>query len=63
MEAINQPIEKAHFVMDKYGYTGSACVPMAFHEGIQSGRIKRGDKVLFVASGAGLAVGSNLFIY
>lgn len=63
MEAIGQPIEKAHFVMDKYGYTGSACVPMAFHEGVMSGRIKRGDKVLFVASGAGLAVGSNLFIY
>lgn len=63
MEAINQPIEKAHFVMDKYGYTGSACVPMAFHEGVKSGKIKRGDKVLFVASGAGLSVGSNLFIY
>lgn len=63
MAAINQPIEKAHFVMDKYGYTGSACVPMAFHEGLMSGKIKRGDKVLFVASGAGLSVGSNLFIY
>lgn len=63
MEAINQPIEKAHFVMNKYGYTGSACVPMAFHEGVKSGKIKRGDKVLFVASGAGLSVGSNLFIY
>ena len=63
MEAINQPIEKAHFVMDQYGYTGSACVPMAFHEGVLSGKIKRGDKVLFVASGAGLSVGSNLFIY
>ena len=63
MEAINQPIEKAHFVMDKYGYTGSACIPMAFHEGVLSGKIKRGDKVLFVASGAGLSVGSNLFIY
>lgn len=63
MEAINQPIEKAHFVMDKYGYTGSACVPMAFHEGVKSGKIKRGDKVLFVASGAGLSVGSNLFTY
>lgn len=63
MEAINQPIEKAHFVMDRYGYTGSACVPMAFHHGILDSRIKRGQKVLFVASGAGLAVGSNLFVY
>ncbi len=63
MEAINQPLEKAHFVMDRYGYTGSACVPMAFHHGILDSRIKRGQKVLFVASGAGLAVGSNLFVY
>ena len=63
MEALQQPLSKTHFVMDKYGYTGSACVPMAFHEGVKAGTIHRGEKVLFVASGAGLAVGSNLFIY
>ena len=63
MAAINQPEEKAMMVMDKYGYTGSACVPMAFHEGVKSGKIKRGDKVLFMASGAGLSVGSNLLVY
>lgn len=63
MDAINQPAEKAIMVMDKYGYTGSGCVPMAFHEGVKSGKIKRGDKVLFVASGAGLSVGSNLLVY
>lgn len=63
MIAIDQPIEKTSFVMDKYGYTGSACVPMAFHHAVQEKKIKRGDKVVFVASGAGLAVGSNLFVY
>jgi 3-oxoacyl-[acyl-carrier-protein] synthase-3 len=63
MAAIGQPLEKAHFIMDRYGYTGSACVPMAFHEGVEAGKIKRGDKVLCVASGAGLSVGSNLFVY
>lgn len=63
MEAINQPVEKAMMIMDKYGYTGSGCVPMALHEGVKSGKIKRGDKVLFMASGAGLSVGSNLLIY
>lgn len=63
MEELKQPLEKAMFVMDKYGYTGSACVPMAFHEGVESGKIKRGDKVLFMASGAGLSVGSNLIVY
>ncbi|MDR1654057.1 MAG: ketoacyl-ACP synthase III [Prevotellaceae bacterium] len=63
MDAIGQPQEKAHFIMDNYGYTGSACVPMTFHEGVKSGQIHRGDKALFIASGSGLAVGSNLFIY
>lgn len=63
MNEISQPMEKTTCVMDKYGYTGSGCIPMAFHHAINDGRVKRGDKVVFVASGAGLAVGSNMFIY
>jgi 3-oxoacyl-[acyl-carrier-protein] synthase-3 len=63
MEILELPMEKTTTVMDKYGYTGSACVPMAFYEAVKAGRIKRGDTVMFVASGAGLAVGSNLFVY
>ncbi|MFO7730093.1 MAG: ketoacyl-ACP synthase III [Spirochaetia bacterium] len=63
MNILELPMEKTTTVMDKYGYTGSACVPMAFYEAVKAGRIKRGDIVLFVASGAGLAVGSNLFVY
>lgn len=63
MDALNQPVSKTSFVMDKYGYTGSGCVPMAFHHAVDDGKIKKGDTVLFMASGAGLAVGSNLFVY
>ncbi len=63
MEELDQPEEKTSFVMDRYGYTGSACVPMAFHHAVKDGKIRRGDKVVLMASGAGLAVGSNLFIY
>ena len=63
MEAIQQPLEKTSFIMDRYGYTGSGCVPMALHHAIKEKKVCRGDKVLFVASGAGLAVGSNLFVY
>lgn len=61
MQVLEQPEEKAHFIMDRYGYTGSGCVPMTFHHGVSEGKIKKGDTVLFMASGAGLAVGSNLF--
>lgn len=63
MEALKQPVEKTSWIMDRYGYTGSGCIPMAFHHAVKDGKIKRGDKVVFMASGAGLAVGSNLFIY
>jgi len=63
MEILEQPQEKTTTIMDKFGYTGSACVPMAFYEAVKQGRVKRGDTVLLVASGAGLSVGSNIFVY
>jgi 3-oxoacyl-[acyl-carrier-protein] synthase-3 len=63
MGILGVSLTKTTTIMDKYAYTGSACVPMAFHHAVTEGRIKRGDKVLFMASGAGLAVGSNLFVY
>lgn len=54
---------KSTFVMDRYGYTGSACVPMAFHTARVEGKIARGDRVVMVASGAGLTVASAAFVY
>lgn len=63
MGILGRSMDETTCAMDRYGYTGSACVPMAFHTALQEGRIQRGQKVLFCASGAGLAVGSNLFIY
>lgn len=63
MEELKQPLQKTSFVMDRYGYTGSGCLPMAFHHAVKEGRVKRGDRVVMMASGAGLAVGSNLIVY
>ncbi len=63
MAMLGRPASLAALAMDRYGYTGSACVPMAFHEAVRSGSVARGDPVVFCASGAGLAVGANLFTY
>lgn len=63
MDALGLPMEKTTCIMDRYGYTGSGCIPMAFFHAVQEGKIKHGDRVMFVASGAGLAVGSNVFVY
>ena len=60
MELLGEPMEKTTTVMEKYGYTGSACIPMALHEALSSGRVRKGDLVVLVASGAGLAVGASL---
>lgn len=62
-EILGIPMEKSHTIMDRYGYTGSGCVPMAFADAVEQGKVSRGDRVVFVASGAGLAVSSNAFIY
>ncbi len=53
MEEVGLPIEKAHWIMDKWGYTGSACLPMAFDDARKLGKIKSGDLVVFVGSGVG----------
>ncbi|MEO1415245.1 MAG: ketoacyl-ACP synthase III [Bacteroidota bacterium] len=61
MEQLGQPMEKAHTVMHHYGYTGSACIPMAFHEALNSGKVKKGDKLMFIGSGGGLAFAGAAF--
>jgi 3-oxoacyl-[acyl-carrier-protein] synthase-3 len=58
MNTLGEPIEKAHTVMGKWGYTGAACLPMALDDSLRSGRIEEGDLILMTGSGAGLAMGS-----
>jgi 3-oxoacyl-[acyl-carrier-protein] synthase-3 len=50
---INLPLEKAHMIMEECGYTGSACIPMAFDDAIQKGKVKSGDLVVLIGSGVG----------
>jgi 3-oxoacyl-[acyl-carrier-protein] synthase-3 len=63
MDILKQPREKAHTVMHQYGYTGSACIPMAFDEAIREGKVNRGDVLYFIGSGGGLAFASIAFRY
>ncbi len=53
MAALGQPMERAHTIMDKWGYTGSACIPMALDDAREQGRLRRGDLVVCVGSGVG----------
>jgi 3-oxoacyl-[acyl-carrier-protein] synthase-3 len=53
MEDLGLPLEKTHWIMEDWGYTGSACVPMALHDAVRKGRIRSGDLVVLVGSGVG----------
>jgi 3-oxoacyl-[acyl-carrier-protein] synthase-3 len=59
---LKQPIEKTHWIMDKWGYTGSPCVAMALDDAIDQGKgPKLGDKILFCASGGGITMASSVW--
>lgn len=57
MQSIGQPMAKAHTIMGQWGYTGSACLPMALDDANANGLLKDGDLIVFTGSGAGLAMG------
>jgi 3-oxoacyl-[acyl-carrier-protein] synthase III len=54
MQEMQIPEHKTHTIMQKWGYTGSACIPMVFHDALEAGKIKRGDTIVMCASGGGL---------
>lgn len=53
MGTLELPMTKTHTVMDKWGYTGSACIPMALHDALLKGKIKAGQLLVLVGSGVG----------
>src|SRR5581483_3656172 len=53
MERLKAPTERAHTIMEEYGYTGSACVGMALDHAIEKGAVKPGNLVVLVGSGVG----------
>lgn len=54
MANLELPMERTHTIMHKWGYTGSACIPMVLHDAVSAGKVRRGDNVVMCASGGGL---------
>ena len=44
----------------EYGNTTAATIPLALHDAVRDGRLKKGDLVLLASVGAGFTVGSVL---
>src|SRR5215213_6864587 len=61
MAKLELPMERTHTIMEKWGYTGSACIPMVLHDAINGGKLERGDNVVMCASGGGLNMACVVF--
>jgi 3-oxoacyl-[acyl-carrier-protein] synthase-3 len=59
-QRLDVPMEKFFINIDRYGNTSSASVPIALDEAVRLGKVKRGDRLLFCALGAGLAWGATV---
>jgi 3-oxoacyl-[acyl-carrier-protein] synthase-3 len=53
MNDLGLPMAKTHTIMERQGYTGSACIPMALDDALRHKKIKPGHLVVMVGSGVG----------
>lgn len=53
MAELGVPLDRAHTIMEEFGYTGSACTAMALHDAIVKGKLHSGGLVVIVGSGVG----------
>ena len=61
MRRMGLPWERTHTVMGKWGYTGSACIPMVLDDAVREGKLKEGDNFIMCASGGGLNMACAAF--
>lgn len=61
MDNLGVDRNRAHTIMDRYGYTGSACIPMAFDDAKQKNKLNEGEIVCFMGSGGGLAFANVIY--
>jgi 3-oxoacyl-[acyl-carrier-protein] synthase-3 len=60
-ERLGIDCDKVIINIESYGNTTSATIPLATRDAVDSGRLKKGDLVMFAAVGAGYTVGANLW--
>ncbi len=60
-DKLGMPEDKAINVIEEYGNTTGATIPLAAREVLNNGRLKKGDLVVMCAVGAGLTAGAALW--
>lgn len=60
-KALDMPLDRVIINIDRFGNTTAATIPLATRDAVASGRLQKGDLVLFAAVGAGYTAGANLW--
>lgn len=60
---LSLPMEKVILTVAEQGNTSAASIPLALHEGVSDGRIKRGENLIIEGFGGGFTWGSALIRY
>jgi 3-oxoacyl-[acyl-carrier-protein] synthase-3 len=61
MEELGLPLARTHTIMEEWGYTGSACIPMALDDARAKGKVHPGQLVVMVGSGVGYNQAATAF--
>ena len=61
LDNLSLDMSNTHTIMDRFAYTGSACIPMALADAVDQGKLKKDDLVFFMGSGGGLAFATAAF--
>ena len=57
------PFEKVIVTVDQHGNTSAASIPLALDVSVRSGKVKKGDTLLFEGVGGGFTWGAVLLNY
>ena len=59
-EILEIPEEKFYINLEKYGNTVSSTIPIALKDALETGKIKRGQKIMLIGFGVGLSWGATI---
>ena len=59
-DRLGMPMEKVIINIDRYGNTTAGTIPIAMQTALEEGRLKKGDRLLIAAVGAGFTSGATL---
>jgi 3-oxoacyl-[acyl-carrier-protein] synthase III len=62
-ETLDVPRERAHCIMDRFGYTGSASIGMALADAVDQKKLKKNDLVVMLGSGGGMSMVSTALVW